>query len=112
MERQTLQAIIAFLQQYGLLHGLLAGLVALIRGAYEKDGLGKAIFDAALCVVIASFVWAMPGFEKLAEESPNVGVIASIVIGIIGANLIITTVRDCFTAAIKQLNPLNWFRKK
>ena len=50
MERQTLQAIIAFLQQYGLLHGLLAGLVALIRGAYEKDVLER-LFLMLPCVL-------------------------------------------------------------
>lgn len=111
MERQTLQMIWEYMHQYGLLHGLLAGLTALIRGAYEKEGLSKALLDAALCVVIGTFVFSLPGFEGIFTEHPRYATVAAMVIGIIGAQLIITTVRDCFTAAIKQLNPLNWFKK-
>ena len=111
MERQTLQMIISLMYQYGVFHGLLAGLTALIRGAYEAEGLGKALWDAALCVVIGTFVMYLPGFETVADEHPKAAIIGAMVIGIIGANLIISTIRDCFTAAIKQLNPLTWFKK-
>lgn len=111
MERQTFQMIWDMMHQYGLLHGLLAGLTALIRGAYEKEGLSKALLDAALCVVIGTFVFSFPGFETMFIEHPRWATIAAMVVGIIGANLIITTIRDSFVAAIKQLNPLNWFKK-
>lgn len=111
MDRQSFQAIWDLMHQYGILHGLLAGLTALIRGAYEKEGLSKALLDAALCVVIGTFVLSFPGFETMFEGHPSRAVFASMLIGIIGAQLIITTVRDCFTSAIKQLNPTNWFKK-
>lgn len=100
------------MHEYGIFHGLLAGLTALIRGAYEKEGLGKALLDAALCVVIGTFVFSFPGFVDIFNDRPEYATIAAMVVGIIGANLIITTIRDCFTAAIKQLNPSNWFKKK
>lgn len=111
MERQTLQYIISIMYQYGVLHGLLAGVTALIRGAYESEGLAKALLDAALCVVIATFVFYIPGLEDILKEHPTRAWFVATVIGIIGANLIITTIRDSFKAAIKQLNPLTWFKK-
>lgn len=111
MDRQTFQMVWEAMHQYGVLHGLLAGLTALIRGAYEKEGLMKAILDALLCVVIGTFVFSLPGFVDIFHDEPRYATIAAMVIGLIGANLIITTIRDCFTAAIKQLNPLNWFKK-
>lgn len=111
MERQTFQYVLELMQQYGIFHGLLAGLTALIRGAYETEGIWKAIWDAALCVVIGTFVMYLPGMETISEEHPKAAIIGAMVIGIIGANLIISTIRDCFTAAIKQLNPLTWFKK-
>lgn len=111
MDRQTFQMVWEAMHQYGVLHGLLAGLTALIRGAYEKEGLMKAILDALLCVVIGTFVFSLPGFVDIFKDEPRYATIAAMVIGLIGANLIITTIRDCFTAAIKQLNPLNWFKK-
>lgn len=111
MDRLTFQMIWDSMHQYGVLHGLLAGLTALIRGAYEKEGLLKAILDALLCVVIGTFVFSLPGFVGIFKDEPRYATIAAMVIGLIGANLIITTIRDCFTAAIKQLNPLNWFKK-
>lgn len=111
MDRQTFQIVWDAMHQYGVLHGLLAGLTALIRGAYEKEGLSKAILDAALCVVIGTFVFSFPGFVTIFKDEPRYATIAAMVIGIIGANLIITTIRDCFTSALKQLNPTNWFKK-
>jgi len=111
MDRQTLQAILIIAQQYGLLHGLLAGLTALIRGAYENEGLGKALLDAALCALIGTFVFSLPLLDSYLHEHPNAALIICIVIGIVGAKLIITTIRDSFIAAIKQLNPLTWFKK-
>lgn len=111
MDRQTLHDVFAIAYQFGIMHGLLAGLTALIRGAYEKEGLLKAILDATLCVVIGTFVFSLPGFVDIFKDEPRYATIAAMVIGLIGANLIITTIRDCFTAAIKQLNPLNWFKK-
>lgn len=111
MDRQSLQAVVSLMYQYGIFHGLLAGLTALIRGAYESEGIWKAIWDAALCVVIGTFVMYLPGMETVADEHPKAAVIGAMVIGIIGANLIITSIRDCFSAAIKQLNPLTWFKK-
>lgn len=111
VERQTLQAIISFMQQYGLLHGLLAGFTALIRGAYESEGLGKALLDALLCAVIGTFVFSTPFLEDYLAEHPNAALVICIVIGIVGAKLIITTARDSFTAALKQLNPATWFKK-
>ncbi|APD19733.1 putative holin [Pectobacterium phage PP101] len=111
MDRQMLQSLIDLMQQHGVFHGLLAGLTALIRGAYESEGLAKALLDAALCTVIGTFVFAFPGFGDLFKESPQHALIAAIVVGVIGANLIITTLRDCFAAALKQLNPATWFKK-
>lgn len=111
MDRQSFQMVLDLMYQHGVMHGLLAGLTALIRGAYEAEGLRKALLDAALCVVIGTFVFSIPGFETMFEEHPRRAIIASMVIGIIGANLIITTIRDTFTGALKQLNPLNWFKK-
>lgn len=112
MERSSIQAVWDLMAQFGILHGLLAGLTALIRGAYEKEGLTKALLDALLCVVIGTFVFSMPGFVEIFQDEPRYATIAAMVIGIIGANLIITTIRDCFTIALKQLNPANWFKKK
>lgn len=111
VDRQTIQVIFLFMQQYGLLHGLLAGLTALIRGAYESEGLGKALLDAALCTVIGTFVFSLPILDGYLVNHPNAGFVVCIVIGVVGAKLIITTLRDSFSAAIKQLNPLTWFRK-
>lgn len=111
LDRQTLQTIFILAQQYGLLHGLLAGFTALIRGAYESEGLGKALLDAALCAVIGTFVFSLPLLESYLPEHPNAALVICIVIGIVGAKLIIVTIRDCFVAAIKQLNPLTWFKK-
>ena len=111
VERHTIQTIILVMQQYGLLHGLLAGFTALIRGAYESEGTGKTLLDAALCAVIGTFVFSTPFLEDYLKEHPNAALVICIVIGVVGAKLIITTVRDSFTAAIKQLNPTNWFKK-
>lgn len=97
--------------EHGFMHGLLAGFTALIRGAYESEGLLKALLDAALCAVIGTFVFSLPGFVTIFAENPQYALFAAITIGVIGANLIITTLRDTFTAALKQLNPLTWFKK-
>lgn len=110
MDRQTLQTILMFAQQYGLLHGLLAGLTALIRGAYESEGLAKALLDAALCALIGTFVFSLPFLDAVLIPHPNAALVLCIVIGIVGAKLLITTVRDSFVVAVKQLNPLTWFR--
>lgn len=110
MDRQW-SYFISLLNQYGVLHGLLAGLTALIRGAYESEGLKKAMLDAALCTVIGTFVFKFPGLEDTFEAHPTGALIAAIVVGVIGANLIITTIRENFVAAIKQLNPATWFKK-
>ena len=111
VERQTIQMLVQLMYEHGIMHGLLAGLTALIRGAYESEGLMKALLDAALCTVIGTFVFSLPGFESIFSEHPRYALVAAIVIGVIGANLIITTLRDTFTAALKQLNPLTWFKK-
>lgn len=111
MEKYTLQAVLLFMHQHGILHGLLAGLAALIRGAYESEGLAKALLDAALCTLIGTFVFYLPASESYFSTHPGHALVASIVIGVVGARLIIDTVRDSFSAAIKQLNPLTWFKK-
>lgn len=111
LDRQTLQTVISFMHQYGLLHGLLAGFTALIRGAYEAEGLSKAILDALLCCLIGVFAFHFAGTFETFVEHVTYQLMLAIVIGVVGANLIITTVRDSFVAAIKQLNPLTWFRK-
>lgn len=111
LDRQTLQMIASLLQQYGIFHGLLAGLTALIRGAYENEGRMKRLLDALLCAVIGTFVFSMPLLEEYLRDHPRGALLVCIVIGVLGANLIITTVRDTFTAAVKQLNPLTWFKK-
>lgn len=103
--------LISLMHQYGVLHGLLAGLTALIRGAYESEGIKKALLDAALCCVIGTFTYKFPGMEETFEAHPTGALIAAIVVGVIGANLIITTIRESFVAAVKQLNPATWFRK-
>lgn len=110
MDRQW-SYLISLMHQYGAHEGLLAGLTALIRGAYESEGLKKALLDAALCCVIGTFVFKFPGLEQTFNENPNGALIAAIVIGVIGANLIITTIRESFVAAVKRLNPATWFRK-
>lgn len=111
MDRQTFQYILSLLHQYGLLHGLLAGLVALIRGAYESEGIAKALLDAMLCCVIGVFAFQVAGTFDTFQSNITMQLILAMVIGVVGANLIITSVRDCFTSALKQLNPLTWFKK-
>lgn len=111
MDRQHLQQFMDMLQQFGVFHGLLAGFTALIRGAYESEGISKALLDACLCVIIGTFVFYIPLLDTYLVEHPKHALAASIVIGVVGAKLIITTVRETFTAALKQLNPLNWFKK-
>lgn len=111
MERQTLQMFWDFMHQYGVLHGLLAGLTALIRGAYESEGLSKAILDAILCSLIGVFAFQVAGTFEAFTTNVTYQLILAMAIGVVGANLIITTVRESFTAALKQLNPLNWFKK-
>ncbi|QHJ82480.1 MAG: hypothetical protein [Bacteriophage sp.] len=111
VDRQTFQYVVSIMHQYGLLHGLLAGLVALIRGAYESEGLAKALLDAALCTVIGVFAFHFAGTYEAFSTNVTWQLILAMVIGVVGANLIITTVRDSFVAAIKQLNPLTWFKK-
>ena len=112
MDRQQLQDLLHALQQFGIFHGLLAGLTALIRGAYEKEGVSKALLDAALCVIIGTLVFYIPMLDEYLAEHPRHAADAVVVIGVVGAQIIITTVRDSFVAAIKQLNPLTWFKKK
>lgn len=111
MERQTIQMLIGLMHQYGLLHGLLAGLTALIRGAYESEGLSKALLDALLCCLIGTVVFHFMNSFTSFTTNPTYLLIGAIVIGVVGANMLITTVRDSFVAAIKQLNPLTWFKK-
>lgn len=111
MERQTLQMIWDAMHQYGVAHGLLAGLTALIRGAYESEGLAKALLDAALCCLIGVFAFQVAGSFDSFNNNVTYQLILAMGIGVVGANLIITTVRDSFVAAIKQLNPLTWFKK-
>jgi lambda family phage holin len=112
LDRQTIQMIASFLNQYGVFHGLLAGLTALIRGAYENEGRAKRLLDALLCTLIGTFVFSLPLLDTYLVDHPKAALVICIVVGIVGANLIITTMRETFTAAIKQLNPLNWFKKK
>lgn len=112
MDRQQLQDLMEMLKQFGVFHGLLAGLTALIRGAYEKQGFAKSLLDSALCVVIGTFVFYIPLLDEYLKERPHHAWAVAVVVGVIGANLIITTVRESFIAALKQLNPLTWFRKK
>lgn len=111
VDRQTLQMVWEYMHQYGVLHGLLAGLTALIRGAYESEGLWKAILDALLCSLIGVFAFQIAGTYDAFTTNVTMQLVLAMAIGVVGANLIITTVRDCFTAALKQLNPLNWFKK-
>lgn len=111
MDRQTLQMVWEYMHQYGVLHGLLAGLTALIRGAYESEGLWKAILDALLCSLIGVFAFQIAGTYVAFTTNVTMQLVLAMAIGVVGANLIITTVRDSFSAAIKQLNPLNWFKK-
>lgn len=111
MDRQTLQMVWEYMYQYGVLHGLLAGLTALIRGAYESEGLWKAILDALLCSLIGVFAFQIAGTYNAFTTNVTMQLVLAITIGVVGANLIITTVRESFSAAIKQLNPLNWFKK-
>lgn len=112
MDRQQLQHYLDLLQQFGIFHGCLAGLTALIRGAYESEGLSKALLDASLCVVIGTFVFYIPLLDTYLADHPRHAMAVAIVIGVVGAKLIITSIRETFTAALKQLNPLSWFRKK
>lgn len=111
MERVSLQMFLDLMHQYGLWHGLLAGMTALIRGAYESEGLSKAVLDALLCSLIGLFAFQVAGTFDTFKENTTMQLVLAIVIGVVGANLIITTIRDSFTSAIKQLNPLNWFKK-
>lgn len=111
MERHALQVILDFMYQYGVWHGLLAGIVALIRGAYESEGLGKAILDSMLCAVIGLFAFQIAGSFETFQQNVTMQLVLAMVIGVVGANLIITSVRDCFKAALNQLNPTTWFKK-
>lgn len=111
VDRQDIQAIFVFMHQYGVWHGLLAGLTALIRGAYESEGLSKALLDATLCSLIGLFAFQVAGTFETFTTNVTMQLVLAIVIGVIGANLIITTVRESFSGAIKQLNPLTWFKK-
>lgn len=111
MDRQHLQQFMDMLQQFGVFHGLLAGLTALIRGAYESEGFTKALLDASLCVIIGTSIFYTPMLDSYLYENPKHALAVSIVVGVVGAKLIITTIRETLTAALKQLNPLNWFRK-
>lgn len=111
LDRQTLQTVVSFLHQYGLLHGLLAGFTALIRGAYESEGFGKACLDALLCSLIGVFAFHVAGTYETFIEHQTWQLVLAMFIGVVGANLLITTVRDSFTAAVKQLNPISWFKK-
>lgn len=111
MDRQTLQMVWEYMHQYGVLHGLLAGLTALIRGAYESEGLWKAILDALLCSLIGVFAFQIAGTYDAFTTNVTMQLVLAMAIGVVGANLIITTIRDSFSAAIKQLNPINWFKK-
>ena len=92
MERQTLQVIWDAMHQYGVAHGLLAGLVALIRGAYESEGLAKAILDASLCCLIGVFAFQVAGSFDAFRENVTYQLILAMGIGVVGANLIISTV--------------------
>lgn len=111
VDRQTLHDVFSLAYQYGIMHGLLAGFTALIRGAYESEGLIKTLLDAALCAVIGTFVFSLPILDNYLIEHPRAGLMVCIIIGVVGAKLIITTLRDSFSTAIKQLNPLTWFKK-
>ena len=111
MDRQTFQMVCEYMHQYGVLHGLLAGLTALIRGAYESEGLWKAVLDALLCSLIGVFAFQIAGTYDAFTTNVTMQLVLAMAIGVVGANLIITTIRDSFSAAIKQLNPLNWFKK-
>lgn len=111
MDRQTLADMWELMRQYGILHGMLAGVTALIRGAYESEGLAKAILDAMMCSLIGVFAFQIAGTFETFSDNVTLQLVVAMAIGVIGANLIITTVRDSFTAAMKQLNPANWFKK-
>lgn len=111
MERISFQMLWDLMHQYGVFHGLLAGVTALIRGAYESEGLAKALLDAMLCCVIGVFAFQVAGTFDTFQSNVTMQLILAMVIGVVGANLIITSVRDCFTSALKQLNPLTWFKK-
>ena len=112
VDRQSLHDIFIVMNQYGILNGLLAGFTALIRSAYENEGLAKSILDAILCSIIGTFVFSLPVFDGYLDAHPKAAFIVCIVIGVVGAKLIITTLRTSFSVAIAQLNPLNWFKKK
>lgn len=111
LDRHTIQTIIQIAQQFGLLHGLLAGLTALIRGAFESEGFAKTLLDAALCSMIGTFVFSLPFIDVYLKDHPNAALIICIIIGVVGAKVIITTVRESFVAAVKRLNPMTWFKK-
>lgn len=111
VDRQTLQMVWEYMHQYGVFHGLLAGLTALIRGAYESEGIAKALLDTMLCCVIGVFAFQVAETFDTFQSNITMQLILAMVIGVVGANLIITSVRDCFTSALKQLNPLTWFKK-
>ena len=111
VDRQTLHDVFTLAHQYGIMHGLLAGLTALIRGAYESEGLWKAILDALLCSLIGVFAFQIAGTYDAFTTNVTMQLVLAMAIGVVGANLIITTIRDSFSAAVKQLNPLNWFKK-
>ena len=111
VDRQTLHDVFTLAHQYGIMHGLLAGLTALIRGAYESEGLWKAILDALLCSLIGVFAFQIAGTYDAFTTNVTMQLVLAMAIGVVGANLIITTIRDSFSAAIKQLNPLNWFKQ-
>lgn len=105
------QSIVDFVQQDGVYHGLLSGLAAFIRSTYEENGFRKSLLDTMFCILLGSFVFSFPGFDKAVAGSRDAAIILAMAIGMIGTSVITNTVRDSFTTAMAQLNPLNWFKK-
>ena len=75
------------MHQYGVLHGLLAGVTALIRGAYESEGLAKALLDALLCCIIGLFAFHVAATFDTFKANVTMQLVLAIVIGVVGANL-------------------------
>lgn len=106
MERTLTAIIFQYIQTYGLLYGILAGVVAIIRSAYEEERRDKRVWDAALCSVIGCVVYNFPYMEAEFAAHPTLAVVLSIVVGVLGADFIITFIREDIGAALKKLNPI------
>ncbi|MBI0275453.1 phage holin family protein [Hafnia alvei] len=77
---------------------LLAGLVALLRGLYDKDGIVKVLLDAVLCSIFGLFAQYIPCFHDAFINEPHRAFVACVVIGSVGSHYIIVLIKTWLDA--------------